>query len=198
MIGNWVMPISDNMLIMYIECGFSSVGLFYSSEQDFATHLISTSQALAAQGYKMLLKLKPHQANNIELIKTYLHGSGIELISNDSFLSKLMACSACIVETTSLAMVPTLMGMPLLMAKYGNLKSLSFGKVLTSYPQGYFLEDVADVTDILLKNAQSSVRRKLKDWIELNVGPLPPEKMPERVVDIIQEMISVKRSKELI
>ena len=72
------------------------------------------------------------------------------------------------------------------------LKSLSFGKVLTSYPQGYFLEDVTNVTDILLKNAQTSDSRKLNDWIELNVGPLPPEKMPERVVDIIKQMITEK------
>ena len=191
MIGHWVMPTTASKTIMYIECGFSSGRLFFSSEQDFATHLINTSKALAAQGYKMLLKLKPHQIN-IELIKAQLHGSGIELITNDTFLAKLMACSACIVETTSLAMVPTLMGMPLLMAKYGNLKSLSYGKVLTSYPQGYFLESVADVTDILLKNAQTSDSGKLNDWIDLNVGPLPPEKMPERVVDIIKQMITEK------
>ena len=71
MIGKWVMPTTDDKSIMYIECGFSSVGLFFSSEQDFAAHLISTSKALAAQGYKMRLKLKPHQAN-IHLIEQSL------------------------------------------------------------------------------------------------------------------------------
>ena len=59
------------------------------------------------------------------------------------------------------------------------------------------LKDVTDVSNILLENAQTSGSRKLNDWIDLNVGPLPPEKMPERVVDIIKEMISVKRPKEL-
>ena len=86
-------------------------------------------------------------------------------------------------------MVPTLMGMPLLMANYVNLNTLSFGTVLTSYPQGYLLDDVADVSAILLKNAQTSDDGKLKEWIDLNVGPLLPEKMPERVVDIIKQMI---------
>ena len=36
MIGNWVQPATVDSSIMYIETGFSSVGLFFSSEQDFA------------------------------------------------------------------------------------------------------------------------------------------------------------------
>lgn len=189
MIGNWVQPATVDSSIMYIETGFSSVGLFFSSEQDFADHLISTSRSLAAQGFKMLLKLKPH-GSNIDLIEQRLKGTGIELVTNESFLTELMACSACIVETTSLAMVPALMGMPLLMTKYGNLKSLGFGAVLTSYPRGHLLEDVSDVAGILHKNAQTSDSSKLNDWISLNVGPLPPEKMPERVAAIVEEMIA--------
>jgi hypothetical protein len=196
MIGNWIMPMMDDKSIMYIECGFSSVGLFFSSEQDFATHLISTSKALAAQGFKMLLKLKPH-GSNIHLIEQRLKGSGIKLVTNKSFLTELMACSACIVETTSLAMMPALMGMPLLMTKYGNLKSLDFGAVLTSYPRGYLFEDVSDVVDILYKIAQTSDSGKLNDWINLNVGPLPPEKMPERVAAIVEEMIAETNRQDL-
>lgn len=196
MIGNYVTPSMNDKSIMYIECGFSSVGKFFSSEQDFANHLISTSRSLAAQGFKMRLKLKPH-GSNIHLIEQRLKGSGIELVTNESFLTELMACSACIVETTSLAMVPALMGMPLLMTKYGNLKSLNFGAVLTSYPRGYLLEDVSDVVDILYKIAHTSDSGKLNDWINLNVGPLPPEKMPERVAAIVEEMIAGAKRQEL-
>jgi hypothetical protein len=197
MIGNWVQPeVSDNS-IMYIETGFSSVGLFFSSEQDFAGHLIATSRSLAAQGFKMLLKLKPH-GSNIQLIDQRLKGSGIKLVTNKSFLTELKACSACIAETTTLAMLPALMGMPLFFAQYGQLKSLGFGTLLTSYPRGYFLKSISDISGILEKDAQTADSGKLAQWIGLNAGPLPPEDMPERVVAVVEEMIATSNRPNLI
>ena len=44
-------------------------------------------------------------------------------------------------------------------------------------------------SNILFKDAQTSDTGKLNDWIDRNIGPLPAEKMPERVVAIIDEMI---------
>jgi hypothetical protein len=196
MIGNWARPQIRKPSVMYIETGFSSVGLFFSSEEDFANHLISTSRSLAGQGFQMCLKLKPHEYN-VHLIKKYLEGSGIELVSNESFLPRLKACSACIIETTSLAIVPALFGMPLLMAKYGKLNSLNFGSILTSYPRGYLLEDVSDVSNILLKDAQTPDISKVNAWIDLNVGPLPISKMPERVAGVVEEMIAQASRREL-
>ena len=134
----------------------------------------------------------------LHLIKKYLEGSGIELVSNETFLPRLIACSACITETTSLAIVPALIGMPLLMTKYGKLKSLSFGAILTSYPRGYLLEDVSDVSNILLKDAQTPDISKINAWIDLNVGPLPIRKMPERVAGVVEEMIAKASRRELI
>lgn len=197
MIGRWL-PLAKGVekSIMYIETGFSSVGVFFPGTQGFVNHLIETSNSLAAQGYKMRLKLKPNQANS-KFIEQSLAGTQIELVTNEKFLQTLMECSACIVETTSLAMLPTLMGMPLLLAKYGDLKSLSFGSVLASYPRGYPLQDISDVSDILLKDAQASDSGKLNDWINLNVGPLPPEKMPERVAAIVDNLIANASRQEL-
>ena len=189
MIGQWLPPAKGcKKSIMYIETGFSSVGLCYQGTEGFIHHLIETSLSLAAQGYKMLLKLKPHQVN-VTIIEKGLAGTQIQLVKNDNFLQILMKCSACIVETTSLAMLPTLMGMPLLLAQYGNLKSLSYGSVLTSYPKSYFLEDITSVGRILADDEKSLNRTQLNDWINFNVGPLPPNKMPDRVVDIINNMV---------
>ena len=189
MVGSWVRPQIDKPSVMYIETGFSSVGLFFSSEEDFANHLISTSRSLAAQGFQMCLKLKPNESN-VHLIKKYLKETGIELVSNETFLPRLIASSACITETTSLAIVPALVGMPLLLTKYGKLKSLSFGAILTSYPRGYLLEDVTDVSNILLKDAQIYDISKVNAWIDLNLGPLPISKMPNRVVGVVEELIA--------
>ena len=192
MIGNWVIPSKDiDKTIMYIETGYSSVGLFYSGTQDFSDHLITTSYSLLQQGYRLCVKLKPHQAN-IQLIEKNLQKSGIELITNEQFLTKLMDCSACIVEASTLAMLPTLVGMHSLLANYGKLKVLPFGKVLTSYPRSYMLREISDVAKILLKDQQTFDKDEIKAWIDLNVGPLPPDKMPNRVVDILAEMISKK------
>lgn len=197
MIGRWTPP--ENCLqksIMYIETGLSSVATLYPGTQGFINHLIETSNSLADQGYKMRLKLKPSQVN-IKSIEQGLAGTQIELIANDNFLQKLAESSACIVETTSLAILPALMGMPLLLAKYGDINSLSFGSVLTSYPRGYPLQNISDVSDILIKNTQVPDSGKLNNWIDLNVGPLPPEKMPERVAAIVDEMIAKASRQEL-
>lgn len=196
MIGKWSPPSNGiEKSIMYIECGYSSVGVVFSGTQGFVNHLIETSKSLAAQGYKMRLKLKPNQVNS-KSIEQGIAGTQIELVTNENFLQMLTDCSACIVEITSLAILPTLMGMPLLLANYGDLNSLSFGSVLTSYPRGYLLQDISNVSDILLRDAQTSDSGKLKYWIDLNVGPLPPEKMPERVAAIVDEMIAAAGRKE--
>jgi hypothetical protein len=196
MLGSWVPPSTGiDKSIMYIETGFASVGLYYSGAQGLADHLINTSRSLSAQGYKLLVKLKPNQTYTQSIAQS-LNEAGIELITNERFLTKLFDCSACIVETTSLAIVPALVGMPLLLAKYEHLRPLTFGKVLTSYPRGYLLQDISDVSDILLKDERASDSGKLSEWIDLNVGPLPPEKMPERVVDIIDKMINDRQLQE--
>ena len=132
------------------------------------------------------------------MLEKYLEGSGIELVSNETFFPRLIACSACIAETTSLAIVPALIGMPLLVTKYGKLKSLSAGPLLTSYPRGYLLEDVSDVSNILRKDAQTTDMSKVNAWIDLNVGPLPIRKMPERVAGVVEEMITKSSRRKLI
>jgi hypothetical protein len=190
MIGHWQAPEKvSKKTIMYIETGFASEGFFFKGVKGFSNHIINTSRSLATQGFQLCIKLKPHQ-EGFHLIEQSLKSAGIELVSNEAFLPKLMACSACIVETTTLAMVPTMMGMPLLLAQYGDLKSMSFGSVLTSYPRSYFLQDISGLSDILKKDAQTSDSTKLNAWVDLNVGPLPPEKMPERVEAIVEEMIA--------
>jgi hypothetical protein len=191
MIGHWTIPPSNGMkTIMYIETGFASVGLFFAGAKDFSDHLIDSAQVLATYGYKLCVKLKPHQVEFNKSVSPSLEGAGIELVSNQDFLSKMMNCSACIVETTTVAVIPALVGMPLLLANFGNLKSLSFGSVLTSYPRAYLLQQISDVDAVLHEDVQVFNKDKLNNWLYLNAGPMPPEKMPDRVVAIVVEMIS--------
>jgi hypothetical protein len=187
MLGGWVEPTVEQKSIMYIETGFSSLGLFFSNERDYIDHLIRTSVVLGDHGFRMMLKLKPH-ASNIESLQQKLKISQIELVDNKNFMLKLMTCSASIVETTTLAMVPALIGMPIFLAKYGHLDSLDFGPILTSYPHGCYLKNVSDISTILEKDAQTRGGVRLTQWLDLNAGPMPPEAMPKRVADIIEKM----------
>jgi hypothetical protein len=123
-----------------------------------------------------------------------LDQSGIEIVNDEEFLEKLSSCSASIIEATTVGVIPALLGMPLLLAQYGDLKSLSFGTIFSNYPRSYAVHDIADVSGILDMQLQKGDSDKpvLTDWIDLNVGPLPSTNMPERVVDIVDGLISMR------
>ena len=190
MVGKWQSPgYQLPKSVMYIEAGFSSVGLYFSSTEDFSTHLINTALELSRQGYKMCVKLKPRQINTDE-IERHLKEAEVEVVSNGDFLQRLNLCTACIAETTTLAMLPAALGMPLLFVKFGKLSLLNYGSVLTSYPKGLLLDDVASFHDILHNDSEYQlIDDHLAKWIDLNLGPFPAEKMPERVAYIINEII---------
>ena len=177
----------DLPYVMYVDTALAPVGLQFKSYASFIEHLIKTADALAAQG--KALALKPHPAHDPAFLKKSLKGARIEIVSNDDFLAKLNQCCACIAETTSVALLPALMGMPLLYATYGELKEQRFGSVLTSYPRGYTLDDVSRVTDILGADIERFDSKAVRDWITFNAGPLPADEMPRRVTDIVEAMI---------
>jgi hypothetical protein len=173
--------------VMYIDTALAIVGLLYKSQSSFIEHLVRTAEALESQGKRMAFK--PHPAHDWKKLRESLNGTNIELVSNDEFLLKLEECCACITETTSVALLPALLGMPLLYARYGELSGQRFGPVLTSYPRGYMLDDLSRVTDILSKDAIDFDCDAVSDWIAFNAGPLPAEDMPRRVADIVESLI---------
>ncbi len=192
MIGRWSRPDSNaRKYVMYIETGLSSQATLYSGTSGFVRHLLDTSIALSNQGYKLRLRLKPDQVNTDEIIAGIV-GSEIELVSNDNFLTSLQECVACISETSTLALTPALMGMPLLLANYGDLSSLSFGSVLMSYPRGYLLKDISEVSAILDGDLSFSKIEELGAWTSENAGPLPFNDMPQRVLSVVNRMFATE------
>ena len=190
MIGNW--KSDDNSLvktIMYIETGYSSCGFYYSGTRDFIGHLESTSKSLSQQGYKILVKLKPRQLDSDEVRKALIDAK-IEIVENEDFLLRLRKCSGCIAERTSLAILPALIGIPIFLVKYGPLNPVAYGKVLKSYPRSTELYDINAFSKTLRKIREKSNKSELSDWIDANAGPMPFELMPDRVVSILDEMIS--------
>jgi hypothetical protein len=182
-------PAPDQRTIMYIETGFASVGGYlFSSVKEYVDHLLMTAEGLAAQGMKMLFKYKPHPPAHVEKLMGLLRGSNIELVGGADFLEKLRNCSACIAETTTVALIPALLGIPLLLANFGALKGLHFGPALTTYPRAHVLQSLSDVTAILRKDAETFDPRALVDWAEHNSGPLPAEDRPVRIAEVVQDL----------
>jgi hypothetical protein len=173
--------------IMYIDTGLATYGLAFKDLGAFIEHLRATSRILAAQGYSLCFK--PHPAHNRKLLEQELNGTGIALLSNEDFVRGLLESSACIVEMSSITLVPALLGMPLFFANYNELRDLRYGPILESYPRGYLLRDVHDVQSLLGRDAERLDRAKLRQWAAANVGPLPSARMPERVADLVVNMI---------
>lgn len=184
LIGCWKPTDDGDNTVMYIETGLASVGLYYAGADGFADHLVATARALSEQGYRLAVKLKPKQTYDA-VVSRRLADAGIPMVTNDVFLPTLIRCAACICETTTLALVPALLGMPLLLAGYGPLTPLAYGPVLTSYPRAHLLRDPRQVSSILVRDAETFDARALRQWIDLNAGPLPAEGMPDRVGDIL-------------
>jgi len=174
--------------VMYIDTALSIVGLLFKSNASFVEHLKSTARAL--QGLGKRLMFKPHPAHDLEYLSRSLEGSGVVLVSNEQFVPSLKTCCACITETTSLALIPALMGAPLLFAQYGELRTQRFGLALTSYPRGYLLENLDALGEILVADADRFDRNTVADWIEFNAGPMPLDDMPRRVAAIVESMIA--------
>ena len=190
LIGSWKQPKKEKFKsVVYIETGLSSVATMFAGTDGFVKHLIETSNSLSSQGYKLKVKLKPNQINTSAIIEA-IAGTDIEIIDEDKLVECLIECSACISETSTLALLPALLGVPILLAKYGVLASLSFGSILESYPRSHSLLELKNISKILSSDHLEVNRNALDSWIDSMLGPLPAEKMPDRVVSIINKMIA--------
>jgi hypothetical protein len=184
--GNFTSIKNSKNKIMYIDHGGSTCALNFKSPDAFITFLEATDKALQQQGYSLIVKLHPSQGNTDtpENIK----GRGIELSSNTTFLSDLRGCCAAISGPSTASLIPALMGLPLLLAQFGEFNGQEYGKALLSYPRCILLKEITDIKKLLFDNRENYEPAKLVEWISLNAGPLPPEEMPERVAAIVEEM----------
>jgi hypothetical protein len=180
-------PLEQRTDVMYIDTGLVYTGFVFGTRDEFRRHLVETKDALARRGKRLLFKPHPdhRRYNMLEL----LAADGIAICSNEEFSARLLRCCAAIVETSSLAVLPALVGMPLLFAQYGKLEGQRFGQVLTSYPRSKALKDLTSFHDLLAELEQSIDAEATQRWIADNAGPLPADRMPSRVAAIVAELI---------
>ncbi len=175
--------------IMYIDTGLVNNGLVFSNYEEFVAHLLRTADALAAQGARMLLKL--HPSHDEAALRRRLAAADVEIVANHQFMDCLRTAHACLVEPTTLAIVPGLLGLPMFYAAYGELGVLRYGPVLMSYPRGCLLTDIGELTSRLSGMRSECDARATRVWIERNAGPMPIEDMPERVATVVQTLHAV-------
>jgi len=180
--------------VMYIDTGLIFTGYVFSSEAQFVQHLIDTKRELKKQGKHLVFK--PHPDHNRTAVLSTLATAGIDICSNQEFVQRLQGCCACIVEPSTLSVVPALMGMPLCLANYGQLRGCRFGEVLHTYPRSRTLVNVADLSSLLEAEKASCDVEGVREWIKYNAGPLPAELMPDRVAELAQSLIGRQPSNE--
>jgi hypothetical protein len=174
--------------VMYIDTALIEAGAVFDDADDFSRHLVDTKEALSRQGFHLLVKL--HPAHFRTGVPELLAQNGVELCAGEDFLARLKNCCACIAEPSSLAVVPALVGMPLFLARYGELKEQEYGEVLTSYPGAQSLTDVHAFASLLAAGGTERNAGPSGEWIERNAGPLPAEEMPDRVAEVMASIIS--------
>ncbi len=195
MIGSFLkQPSATRFDVMYVDTGFIAGGLVFKSEYEFVKHIVDTRDMLAQQGKHLLFK--PHPSHSGTGVLSALANSGVEICPNETFVSRLQRCCACIVEPSSIVVFLAFLGMPLFLAKYGALRGQSFGKLLSQYPRARPMYDIHDFNSLLAFEQAECDEEKTMRWIEQNAGPLPAAEMPDRVANVVHRLISEKLQRE--
>lgn len=175
-----------NSEIIYVDTGLIYAGMVFANADDYLLHLKMLAETLATQGLSLAIKLHPdHHRTNFP---ARLLENEIRVVSNEDFVSSLLNCRAVMVEPSTAALIPALLGLPLLMVAFGKLEEQKYGKVLTDYPRGMLLTDAKSTLECI-KRLESGTSSDLKEWINFNSGPLPAGEMPWRVADVIAKLV---------
>lgn len=176
-----------NSEILYVDTGLIYAGMVFANADDYLLHLTTLAKTLAMQGLSFAIKLHPdHHRTNFP---ARLVENGIRVVSNEDFVSSLLNCRAAMVEPSTAALIPALLGLPLLMVAFGKLEEQKYGKVLTDYPRGDLLTDAKSTLECI-KRLESGTSGDLKEWINVNSGPLPAAEMPSRVAGLINKIVN--------
>lgn len=184
-----------NGTIVYIDTALSKSGAVFSSDDDFVQHLSSTNQTLDALGYKLLVKL--HPAHLQSEVPQLVAKKGIEVCGKEDFVPRLRLATAAIVEPSSAAVIPALMGLPILLAQFHKLSKQLYGDMISSYPRARSLRNIHQIQKNLEEERSVLRPENVMSWISANAGPMPAEDMPVRVVDSIDRMIACDEMNQL-
>ena len=169
--------------VIYVDTAFNEAGMIFSDAEAFIRHLVQSAAALSKQGLVLVAKL--HPAHGRTGVAERLRARGVAVCSRSEFVERLKQARAALVEPSTAAVIPALLGLPLLLAKYGPLAGQDYGAVLTSYPRAAHLVDIMQVGSVIEKARATGAVDASQNWIEQNSGPLPASLMPARAAQAI-------------
>lgn len=169
--------------VIYIDTALVEAGVAFANQDEFISHLLNTRVMLERQGLTLVVKL--HPAHYRTDVPKRLKELGVTLCSSEDFVNRLKSAFAALSEPSSAAVIPCLLGLPLLMVEYGKLSGQRYGAVLTSYPMAAPLCDLAELLHIIEELRKGTDSDDVMVWIKRNSGPLPAEDMPSRLVSVI-------------
>lgn len=173
--------------IIYVATALTDAAVAFDNLDQFIAHLKYTRDLLAGVGLHLVVKL--HPGHFLTGVPGQLQILGINLCKREDFVNRLKSARAAMVEPSTAAMIPALLGLPLLLCKYGKLSGLQYGEVLTSYPRSRYLTQLTDLPALLDEEQDALDPQAVHEWIALNSGPMPAEDMPERVAAAIDDMV---------
>lgn len=185
--SNLNVGLNDGEYVMYIDTALLVTGLFFKSEKEYMEHLEELAKEVKKMGKTMLFKPHPETARLCDLSQIDL--DLIKIVDKHNFVAMLKRTICVITEPTTLSIIPCTMGIPLLLAKYNRLSELRFGHVLRTYPRVAYLEELATLDVTIKKILSTTDSESLEQWVSLNVGPLPANEMPARVVKYTESII---------
>jgi hypothetical protein len=176
--------------IIYIDSGISSHGWVFNSDQDYLKYLVDCATQVQQNGFQLSVKLKPHPAKRKNYLSTELSNRNIKIIENDMFVDQLLKSTACMIEPSTLGLIPTLLGLPVVLVHMPPLEGLIYGEVFTSYPRAIKLMKISDLNLLLDKEKNKCNVEEVNKWIKNNSGPLPAADMPKRVAKVVLDLIN--------
>lgn len=176
--------------VMYIDTSLIEAGLTFNDTDDFVNHLDQTKKSLEKQGLTLILKL--HPAHRRTGLADKLKNLNFIICDDDKFVDTLRHCKAALSEPSSAAMIPALMGLPLLLVRYGKLSNVNYGVVLNSYPRSRVLSSLEGAALLIDDAVVRTSSQDVITWNQENVGPMPAEKMPFRVSEVINNVVVSK------
>jgi hypothetical protein len=180
----------DSSTLLYVDTALVMAGVVFNSVSDFIEHLLVTRDELEILGFDFIVKLHPaHYRTETPRI---LIENGIKLCTNADFIKQVKNSLAVIVQPSSAAVIPALLGVPVLLGQFGKLRQQSYGIVLSSYPRSRYLTNLSHVRTLLSDELHNLSINSVMDWIEVNRGPMPAEEMPIRAVNVMINLISQK------
>lgn len=181
--------------IVYIDTRLVHHGYAYDSNEAFIDHLKALRAAAERQGYSVVLKLHPGHASTD--VPQCLRDVGFELLGAENFCKRLLRAAAAIVEPSSADLIPALLGLPVLAAKFGSLSAVKYGPIVNLYPRAVELTDLDEIDSSIKQLWLHSDPEKLRHWIRANAGPLPADQFSQRVVKVLRAEIAKRESEKM-